>query len=102
MESFDLDSSFGQELDDSIDEAELENMDLSLADDMDLDLGDLEALDDETEEANSVDNKLDLARAYIDMEDIDSATSLLDEVISEGDEGQQVQAKILQQQATSK
>lgn len=44
---------------------------------------------------NLVDTKLDLARAYIDMGDSDSARSVLEEVIDEGDETQSGEARRL-------
>lgn len=86
-----------------VENSELEESDLPLDidDDFDLDMSALE-LDGELEESNAVDSKLDLARAYIDMEDMDSAASLLTEVISEGDEDQKSQARILQEEAKSK
>ncbi|RMQ40386.1 LysM domain-containing protein [Pseudomonas cichorii] len=37
--------------------------------------------------------KLDLARAYIDMGDADGARDILDEVVSEGDDGQKSEAR---------
>ena len=46
-------------------------------------------------EANPVDTKLDLARAYLDMGDEDGARPVLEEVISEGDLQQQAQAREL-------
>ena len=39
--------------------------------------------------------KLDLARAYIDMGDSEGARDILDEVIAEGSEGQQQEAREL-------
>jgi pilus assembly protein FimV len=39
--------------------------------------------------------KLDLARAYIDMGDTEGARDILDEVITEGNEGQQNEAREL-------
>jgi pilus assembly protein FimV len=39
--------------------------------------------------------KLDLARAYIDMGDAEGARDILDEVITEGNEGQQQEAREL-------
>ncbi|MEE4572962.1 FimV/HubP family polar landmark protein [Pseudomonas alliivorans] len=56
------------------------------------------ALDDEpdfdfmagTDEAAT---KLDLARAYIDMGDVDGARDILDEVVNEGDDGQKSEAR---------
>ncbi len=61
---------------------------LDLDVDDDLDLGEL---DDDLGELNldeDAGSKLDLARAYIEMGDNDGAKSLLQEVISEGDEAQ--------------
>ena len=46
-------------------------------------------------EANPVETKLDLARAYLDMGDEDGARPVLEEVISEGDLHQQAQAREL-------
>jgi pilus assembly protein FimV len=51
----------------------------------DLDLGDLDA----------VGTKLDLARAYVDMGEPDSARSILSEVLAEGDDKQRSQAQEL-------
>ena len=51
--------------------------------------------DDEGGEENLVDTKLDLARAYIDMGDSDSARSVLEEVIDEGDDTQSGEARRL-------
>ena len=39
--------------------------------------------------------KLDLARAYIDMGDSEGARDILDEVIAEGNDGQQQEAREL-------
>ncbi|MNT64759.1 hypothetical protein D3C72_2026830 [compost metagenome] len=39
--------------------------------------------------------KLDLARAYIDMGDTEGARDILDEVIAEGNDGQQQEAREL-------
>ena len=50
-----------------------------------LDLDDDEVELDLEEEAN---NKLDLARAYIDMGDADSARSVLQQVLAEGSEAE--------------
>ncbi|MGH8128854.1 MAG: FimV/HubP family polar landmark protein, partial [Gammaproteobacteria bacterium] len=50
---------------------------------------------EEDEAENMVDTKLDLARAYIDMGDTDSARGVLEEVIDEGDEKQSDEARRL-------
>lgn len=47
------------------------------------------------EPGNMVDTKLDLARAYIDMGDADSARGVLEEVVDEGDETQSGEARHL-------
>ena len=44
---------------------------------------------------SEIGTKLDLARAYMDMGDPDGARSILEEVIAEGDNAQQVDAKRL-------
>lgn len=46
-------------------------------------------------EANGMSTKLDLARAYLDMGDDDGARQILDEVMVEGSEEQQAEAKTL-------
>jgi pilus assembly protein FimV len=44
---------------------------------------------------SEVGTKLDLARAYIDMGDPDGAKSILEEVLAEGDDDQQAEAREL-------
>ena len=44
---------------------------------------------------SEVGTKLDLARAYMDMEDKDGARSILNEVLEEGDPGQRQEARQL-------
>ena len=96
-----------------------ENLDAELADDsFELDMDkessssedDLELLDndmnfdelnDDFPELDAVGTKLDLAKAYIDMGDMESATSILNEVIDEGDDEQKTQAQELLDQAES-
>ncbi|WP_029132626.1 FimV/HubP family polar landmark protein [Sedimenticola selenatireducens] len=63
--------------------------DLDQEDDSD---GQIEEGGDLTDEINT---KLDLARAYVDMEDADGAKSILDEVVKEGNDGQQAEARKL-------
>lgn len=53
----------------------------------------VEGMEDEPE--SMVDTKLDLARAYIDMGDAESARGVLEEVIDEGDETQSSEARRL-------
>ena len=64
---------------------------------MDLDASDAINLDMPTG-GDEVGTKLDLARAYIDMGDPDGARSILDEVITEGSEGQKQEARQLMSQ----
>ncbi len=54
--------------------------------------------DDEVIEETQVDTKLDLAKAYIDMGDIDGARSTLEEVLQDGSDEQKRQAEELLQQ----
>lgn len=63
------------------------NFDDSASDDIDAGIGEDE---DDIGEAGT---KLDLARAYIDMGDPDGARGILEEVISDGDEEQQQEAR---------
>ncbi len=61
-----------------------------------LELDENPELDDEfEEEADEVNTKLDLARAYVDMGDSEGARSILDEVVQEGNETQQDEARKL-------
>ena len=53
---------------------------------------------DSWEELDEVGTKLDLARAYLDMGDVEGARSLLDEVISEGNARQKNEAEALLKQ----
>ncbi|GGO76047.1 hypothetical protein GCM10011348_02330 [Marinobacterium nitratireducens] len=66
-------------------------LDESGADDEDLGMEGLEFLDGTDE----VETKLDLARAYIDMEDRDGAKDILSEILSEGSDKQQQEARKL-------
>jgi len=53
------------------------------------------SLDDSLGEAGGADTQLDLARAYIDMGDADGARDILNEVLEEGGEAEQDQARQL-------
>ena len=80
---------------DFISESEL--MDSEIDDDLDDDPQD-EAIDESILDLGDVDEastKLDLARAYIDMEDFDGASEILQEVLTEGSETQKSEAKEL-------
>ncbi len=59
--------------------------------DEEIDLG----LEDLLEDADAIDTKLDLAKAYIDMGDAEGAKNLLNEVFAEGTEEQISEAKKL-------
>ena len=48
---------------------------------------------DDAQTMTEVGTKLDLARAYIDMGDPEGARSILEEVLDEGDSGQQREAR---------
>lgn len=65
----------------------------------DMDLSDLVDSDDEGFEflsgTDEAETKLDLARAYIDMDDRDGAREILEEVVKDGSEKQQQDAKAL-------
>lgn len=62
--------------------------------DLDGDLGEDEEFDF-LEGADEASTKLDLARAYIDMGDLDGARDILEEVCKEGNADQQKEAKVL-------
>jgi len=84
------------EADSELLELDAEDGDILELDDDSFDL-DIDSVEDELPEENEMDTKLDLARAYIDMEDIDSASAILTEVLEDGDEEQKVQARELQE-----
>jgi pilus assembly protein FimV len=65
---------------------------LEYALDVELAAEDEEALDGVLASEDEVTTKLDLARAYLDMDDQDSARSILDEVMEEGNLGQKEEA----------
>ena len=60
----------------------------------DNDDGSLEGVD-LLEGADEVETKLDLARVYMDMEDLDGAKDLLEEIVREGSEAQRSEANSL-------
>ncbi len=62
---------------------------------MNLDAGEMSADLDDARTMTEVGTKLDLARAYVDMGDPAGARSILEEVVSEGDDGQRQQAQKL-------
>jgi len=72
-------------------EPEAESLSFDASMDDDLDLSDLDDIDE-------VSTKLDLAKAYLDMGDADGTRSILDEVLSEGDDEQKKEAEELLRQ----
>lgn len=64
-------------------------------DETDLGEGDIDGELDFLADTDEVATKLDLARAYIDMGDTEGAKDILEEVVNEGNEEQQVEAKEL-------
>ncbi|MGS0680825.1 FimV/HubP family polar landmark protein, partial [Shewanella sp. 125m-7] len=79
-------------------EADEDNGDTDLYKELDVDMGELDSLMghspmvDVDDEENSVNAKLDLARAYIEIDDNDSARALLKEVELDGNDRQQTEA----------
>jgi pilus assembly protein FimV len=87
---------FGTELDDV--SAELESLSQSISEPSFTVDDALATVDDEPEfdflsGTDEVATKLDLAQAYIDMGDNDGARDILNEVVTEGDDGQKSEAK---------
>ncbi len=56
---------------------------------------DLDAFDDGINDDSDMNSKLDLARGYVDMGEIDMARSLLDEVVTRGNADQQAEARTM-------
>ncbi len=86
------DDDSNEEFDDLLDLSdESETFDTETSNDMDdeIDLG-LEGLLDD---GDAIDTKLDLAKAYLEMGDVEGAKNLLEEVVSEGSESQVEAAK---------
>lgn len=55
----------------------------------------LDSFDDGINDGGDMNGKLDLARGYVDMGEIDMARSLLDEVVTRGNEDQQAEARAM-------
>ena len=53
------------------------------------------------DEEDTVQNKLDLARAYLELGDTENVRAILDEVLSEGNAAQREEARELLEQAKS-
>ncbi|RTE67592.1 hypothetical protein EH243_01185 [Amphritea opalescens] len=88
----DLDAELDSELEMLLSDGGDEELSLDMTDDSEeYSLDNLNLLDD----ADEVETKLDLARAYIDMEDIDGAKDILGEIAKEGSEAQQAEANNL-------
>ncbi len=104
-EEFSFDEDFDFELDDDKEDDkedddfddlldlsdDAETFDTETSDDMDeeIDLG----LEDLMDDGDAIDTKLDLAKAYLEMGDVEGAKNLLDEVMSEGSDSQIEDAK---------
>lgn len=110
LEGDDLEGSIAHDLDSELDallnsadsEIELEESaadeeDASVDDDFD-ELAGLNLL----EGADEVETKLDLARAYMDMEDLEGAKDILQEIVAEGNDTQKTEAQALIQSINEK
>ncbi|WP_214660572.1 FimV/HubP family polar landmark protein [sulfur-oxidizing endosymbiont of Gigantopelta aegis] len=103
-DSFELDDN-SLELDEN--SLEIDDDDLILDDEatdteeLDFIAEEFDQLEGDFPELDAVGTKLDLAKAYIDMGDMESASSILNEVVDEGDDEQKAQAKSLLDQADS-
>ncbi|ACJ29829.1 Conserved hypothetical protein [Shewanella piezotolerans WP3] len=86
------------DIDRLLNEAEEETVETDLYQELDVDMGELDSLMGNTsmvdvdDAENSINAKLDLARAYIEIDDNDSARALLKEVELDGNERQQEEA----------
>lgn len=83
-----------EEFDIATSDATLDDLEFEIPADtgeVDLDLGDMEDID----EIDEAETKLDLAAAYIDMEDPDGARSILNEVLTDGNDEQKGRAQAL-------
>ncbi|KGM06972.1 hypothetical protein LP43_1467 [Methylophaga thiooxydans] len=91
-DSSDDDLSFDLDLPDESDDLSADDFDLSDVDDnstdLEFDVGDLDDIDE-------AETKLDLAAAYIDMDDSEGASSILNEVLLEGNDEQKKRAHSL-------
>lgn len=89
------------DIDRLLNEADEEHSEIDQYKELNVDMGELDDLMGTTtmvdvdDEENSVNAKLDLARAYIEIDDMDSAKALLKEVQLDGNERQQSEAKHL-------
>lgn len=76
--------------------ADLSSGELRFEEESEAEAGELDLLPD----VDEVSTKLDLARAYIDMGDEEGAREILEEVLGEGNESQQQEARVLLDQLT--
>jgi pilus assembly protein FimV len=93
-ESLDEPGFLGLEIEDS----PIEELDLSAEFDRDRDRGRSDSSEDDfmfADDGDPLSTKLDLARAYIDMGDDDGARQILEEVVAEGTDEQQLDAREL-------
>ena len=97
LTSFQKDNGF-IDIDRLLNEADEEVVDMDQYKEIDVDMGELDslmgnaAMVDVDDEENSVNAKLDLARAYIEIDDNDSAKALLKEVLLDGHDRQKEEA----------
>ncbi|MPY21562.1 FimV/HubP family polar landmark protein [Shewanella sp. YLB-07] len=97
LTSFQKDNGF-IDIDRLLNEADEEVVDTDQYKELDVDMGELDslmgnaAMVDVDDEENSVNAKLDLARAYIEIDDNDSAKALLKEVLLDGNDRQKEEA----------
>ncbi|MEZ9200716.1 FimV/HubP family polar landmark protein, partial [Shewanella sp. 10N.286.54.B9] len=97
LTSFQQDNGF-IDIDRLLNEADEETVETDLYQELDVDMGELDSLMGNTsmvdvdDAENSINAKLDLARAYIEIDDNDSARALLKEVELDGNERQQAEA----------
>ncbi|NRB22392.1 FimV/HubP family polar landmark protein [Shewanella sp.] len=97
LTSFQKDNGF-IDIDRLLNEANEDVVDLDQYKELDVDMGELDslmgnaAMVDVDDEENSVNAKLDLARAYLEIDDDDSAKALLKEVLLDGNDRQKEEA----------
>lgn len=97
LSAFQQDNGF-IDIDRLLNEADEDETDVDQYKELDVDMGELDdlmsnaAMVDVDDEENAVNAKLDLARAYIEIDDIDSAKALLKEVELDGNDRQQEEA----------
>ncbi|QYK02860.1 FimV/HubP family polar landmark protein [Shewanella psychrotolerans] len=97
LSAFQQDNGF-IDIDRLLNEADEDDADVDQYKELDVDMGELDdlmsnaSMVDVDDEENAVNAKLDLARAYIEIDDIDSAKALLKEVELDGNERQQEEA----------